>query len=337
MAPGAYRRGRRASAAALTTAARWAGGILRSGNLLSVIAASLSTATAQASSIGIRATPFAFVVIWASGFVVAKFATPHAEPLSFLLLRYAGVVVLMLALALAARAVWPSWRDAVHLAVAGIGIQAGYLGGVWVAIAQGMPAGVAALLVNLQPLLTAAFVGLVAERLGRLQVVGLVLGFLGVALVVSGALTTEGITWLTVGLTTMALLTITIGTLYQKHFCPDFDLRTGQVVQFAASILLTLPFALAFESFRLDWTPELFGALAWSVFVLTGSGVSLLYLMLRRGAAAQVTSYFYLVPGVTALFAWLMFGERLNPLALVGMAVAVLGVALATRGPAGAS
>lgn len=278
-----------------------------------------------------RATPFLFVIIWASGFVVAKYAAPYAEPLSFLILRYAGVVVLMLVLALVAGATWPGRRQALHIAVAGVGIQAGYLGGVWAAVAAGMPAGVAALVVNLQPVLTAAFAGLLGERLGRTQVFGLLLGFAGVALVVSSKLTTEGLTPLTLGLTTMALLTITAGTLYQKRFCPHFDLRTGQVVQFAASILVTLPFALAFEHFRFDWTPQLIGALAWSVLVLTGGGISLLFLMLRRGAAAEVTSYFYLVPGITALLALVMFGETLGPIAVAGMVVAVLGVALATR------
>jgi len=251
--------------------------------------------------------------------------------LSFLLVRYSGVLVLMLVLALLARASWPGRRDTLHLAVAGIGIQAGYLGGVWTAVAAGMPAGIAALVVNLQPVLTAVFAGFLGERLGRLQVAGLLLGLGGVVLVVSSTLTTDGLTPLTLGLTTMALLTITAGTLYQKRFCPEFDLRTGQVVQFGASILVTLPFALAFESFRFDWTPQLVGALAWSVLVLTGGGISLLFLMLRRGAAAQVTSYFYLVPGITAVIAWFLFGETLGPLAIAGMVVAVLGVALATR------
>jgi drug/metabolite transporter (DMT)-like permease len=272
-----------------------------------------------------------FVLIWATGFVVAKYAAPHAEPLSFLLVRYAGVIVLMVVLALVARARWPRGWAVLHIAVAGVGIHAGYLGGVWAAVAAGMPAGVAALVVNLQPVLTAAVAGLTGARLGRMQVAGLLLGFLGVVLVVSDNLTTAGITATTLGLTTFALLTITSGTLYQKRFCPDFDLRTGQVVQFVASILVTLPFVLAFESFRLDWTPELVGALLWSVLVLTGGGVSLLYLMLRRGAAAQVTSYFYLVPGITALIALAAFGETLGPFAIVGMVVAVLGVALATR------
>jgi drug/metabolite transporter (DMT)-like permease len=279
----------------------------------------------------VRATPVLFVLIWATGFVVAKVAAPHAEPLSFLLVRYAGVVVLMLVLALVARASWPSGWAVLHIAVAGVGIQAGYLGGVWAAVAAGMPAGVAALVVNLQPVLTAAIGGFLGVRLGRVQVVGLLLGSAGVVLVVSSNLTTAGITPVTLGLTTMALLTITGGTLYQKRFCPEFDLRTGQVVQFVASILVTLPFVLVFESFRIDWTPQLIGALAWSVLVLTGGGISLLFLMLRRGAAAQVTSYFYLVPGITALLALVMFGETLGPFAVVGMVVAVLGVALATR------
>jgi drug/metabolite transporter (DMT)-like permease len=287
--------------------------------------------TASRAGLAVRVTPFAFVVIWASGFVVAKYAAPYAEPLSFLVVRYTGVVVLMLVLAVAASAPWPRGRQVLHLAVAGIGIQAGYLGGVWAAVAAGMPAGVTALVVNLQPVLTAAVAGLTGERLGRRQVAGLLLGFSGVALVVSNRLTTEGVSALTLGLTVMALLAITAGTLYQKRFCPQFDLRTGQVVQFVASVAVTLPFALAFESFRFDWTPELVGALAWSVLVLTGGGISLLFLMLRRGAAAQVTSYFYLVPGLTALMAFAMFGESLGVVAIGGMVLTVLGVALATR------
>ncbi len=251
-------------------------------------------------------------------------------------MRYTAVIVLMLVLAMLAGAPWPRGRQVLHIAVAGVGIHACYLGGVWTAVAAGMPSGVAALVVNLQPVLTAGIAGLLGERLGKLQVGGLLLGFSGVVLVVANKLTTSGITVLTLGLTVMALLTITAGTLYQKRFCPEFDLRTGQIVQFGAAIVVTLPFAFAFESFRVEWAPQLFGALAWSVFGLTGAGVSLLYLMLRRGAAAQVTSYFYLVPGITALMALAMFGETLGLLAIAGMAVAVLGVALATRRAKGA-
>jgi drug/metabolite transporter (DMT)-like permease len=245
--------------------------------------------------------------------------------------RYSGVIALMLVLAAVARAPWPRGHQVLHIAVAGVGIHAGYLGGVWAAVAEGMPAGVTALVVNLQPVLTAAFAALLGERLGRWQAVGLLLGFAGVALVVANRLTTEGLSPVTLGLTATALLAITTGTLYQKRFCPQFDLRTGQVVQFVASLAVTVPFALAFESFRFDWTPQLVGALAWSVLVLTGGGISLLFLMLRRGAAAQVTSYFYLVPGLTALMAFAMFGEALGPVAIAGMGLTVLGVALATR------
>ena len=278
-----------------------------------------------------RATPFAFVLIWATGFVVAKYAVPYAEPLSFLVLRYIGVVVLMLALAVLARAPWPDRRAALHLAVAGAGIQAGYLGGVWAAIGAGMPAGVAALVVNLQPVLTGLWTGLFGKRLTARQGVGLLLGFAGVALVVSSKLTARGITPLTLGLTTLALLSITSGTLYQTRFCPYFDLRTGQVVQFVSAVAVTLPFVLVFESFRVDWTPQLIGALAWSVLALTGGAISLLFLMLRRGAADQVTSYFYLVPGITALLAWTMFGETLGLPAVAGMLLSIIGVAMTTR------
>lgn len=264
--------------------------------------------------------------------MVAKYAAPHAEPLSFLVLRYLGVIVLMTALAVVARAAWPRGAQIGHLAVAGIGIQAGYLGGVWVAVSLGLPAGLAALVANLQPLLTAAIAaGLLGERLGRPALAGLVLGFLGVLLVVSDQLTVEGVTWASLALIVTALFAITLGTLYQQRFCGHFDLRTGQVVQFVASLLVTLPLVATFESFAVTWNAQVVGALAWSVLVLTGGGISLLFLMLRRGAASQVTSYFYLVPGITALMAWLMFGESLGLVALAGMAVAVAGVALATR------
>jgi drug/metabolite transporter (DMT)-like permease len=255
------------------------------------------------------------LLIWATGFVVAKYAVPYAEPLSFLVLRYIGVVVLMLALAVLAHAPWPDRRAVLHLAVAGAGIQAGYLGGVWAAIGAGMPAGVAALVVNLQPVLTGLWTGLFGKRLTVRQGAGLL----------------RGITPLTLGLTILALLSITSGTLYQSRFCPHFDLRTGQVVQFVSAIAVTLPFALVFESFRVHWSPQLIGALAWSVLALTGGAVSLLFLMLRRGAAAQVTSYFYLVPGITALMAWIMFRETLGLLAVAGMLLSIIGVAMTTR------
>lgn len=286
-----------------------------------------------APSLLLRTAPWIFIVIWSSGYVVAKVAAGHADPLTFLCVRYAGVIALMGGLALVARAPWPSSpRQWLHLAVSGVAIQAGYLGGVWEAIAHGMPAGLVALIVNLQPVLTGAAGALTGERVTGRQWIGLALGFAGVVFVVSAKLGGgSGVTAGGVALAITSLISITAGTLYQKRFCPTFDLRTGQVIQFIASLIVTLPFALATESMRLDWTPALAGVLAWAVLVLTGVGISLLFLMIRHGAATTVTSYFYLVPPVTALMAWAMFGEQLRGAALIGMAMTLVGVALVVR------
>jgi drug/metabolite transporter (DMT)-like permease len=278
----------------------------------------------------IRVAPWIFILIWSSGYVVAKAAAPHADPLTFLVARYAGVIAFMGLLAALARAPWPSSpRQALHIAIAGVGIQAGYLGCVWQAIEIGMPAGVVALIVNLQPVLTAVAGPVVGERVFARQWLGLALGFAGVALVVSSKLASgAGVSAGGVALAVIALVTMTAGTLYQKRFCPTFDLRTGQIIQFAASIAVTLPFAIAFEEMRIEWTPSVVAAMFWSVFVLTGGGISLLFLMIRHGAATQVTSYLYLVPPVTALLAWLLFGELFRPVAAAGMAITIGGVAL---------
>jgi drug/metabolite transporter (DMT)-like permease len=273
-----------------------------------------------------RFAPALFILIWSSGYVVAKAATPYADALTFLLWRYAGVVLLMTALALIARASWPSRRDMLHLAVAGVGIQAIYLGGVWVAIRQGMPAGVAALIVNLQPVLTAALAVFVYERVSSRQWVGIALGFVGVLLVVANKLGTQGMTLTPVLLCIASLLGMTLATLYQKRFVPQFDLRTGQVVQFVAAIIATLPFALAFEQGHIEWNSQVIAAMLWSIVVLTGGGISLMFFMLREGQATRVTGLMYLVPSVTAVMAWLMFNERLTMTTIIGMAVTLLGV-----------
>jgi drug/metabolite transporter (DMT)-like permease len=275
----------------------------------------------------VRFAPALFIVIWASGYVVAKYAAPHAEPMTFLLWRFLGTAVLMLALAVLARVRWPSARDAGHLAVAGIAMQACYLGGVWVAISQGMPAGISALIVNLQPVLTAALASFVHERVSRRQWAGVALGFGGVLLVVwQKLLESEAPLMLPTVLCIFALLSMTAGTLYQKRYVPQFDLRAGQVVQAVAAIAVLLPIAMVFESFRIEWNVQVVGAMLWSVLVLTGGGISLIFLMLRQGRATTVTSYMYLVPAVAAVMAWLMFGESLSPLALLGMAVSLLGI-----------
>lgn len=275
--------------------------------------------------------PALFIFIWATGYVVAKIAAPHAEALTFLLWRYTGVVAFMLVLALLARAPWPSRRDAMHLAIAGIGIQAIYLGGVWVAIRHGMPAGLSALIVNIQPVLTAALGFLVHERVSSRQWAGVLLGLAGVVLVVWHKLQFAGLSWPTVWMCLAALLGMTVGTLYQKRFVPKFDLRTGQVVQFLAAIAVTLPVAWATENFHITWNAPVIAVMAWSIVVLTGGGISLMFLMLRHGKATTVTSTMYLVPAVTSVMAWAMFGESLAPTAVVGMLVTLLGVWLVVK------
>jgi drug/metabolite transporter (DMT)-like permease len=283
----------------------------------------------------VRLAPYIFIFIWSSGYVVAKYGLPYAEPLTFLSLRYLGVIVVMLLLALAGGAAWPaSPGQYFHIAFAGILMQASYLGGVWCAIKLGMPAGVAALIVNTQPILTAILSRSVGERVAPRQWLGLVLGLVGVALVLSNKMSTSGLSVESVLLALFALAAMTIGVLYQKRFCPTFDARTGQVIQFAASLAVTLPLALTLEENTVEWTPEFIAALGWSVLVLSGIGISLLFVMIRNGAATKVTSYLYLVPPVTALMAWLMFDERFGPLSLAGMLVTVVGVALVVRSAA---
>ena len=275
-----------------------------------------------------RIAPPLFIFIWATGYIVAKLAAPYADPLTFLSWRYAGVLALMLGLALAARAPWPSRRDMLHLAVAGLGIQAVYLGGVWVAIRQGLPAGTAALIVNLQPVLVAALAPLIGERVGPRQWLGVALGLGGVVLVIWHKLTLGASFGPPLLLCVMALLAITGGTLYQKRFAPHFDLRTGQVVQFAAALAVTLPLAWLTEPMHIEWNASVGVAMAWSVLVLTAGGISLMFHMLRHGRVTAVSSTMYLVPSVTSVMAWLLFGETLGAQAIAGMGVTLLGVYL---------
>jgi drug/metabolite transporter (DMT)-like permease len=283
------------------------------------------------SSLFLRSLPGIFIFIWASGYVVAKYGLPYAEPLTFLCMRYLGVIVFMLVLALSMRAPWPERKAWGQIAIAGILMQAMYLGGIWCAVKLGMPAGLAALIANTQPILTAIMGPLIGERIRGKQWLGLAFGIAGVGLVVANKISVVGLSLNSVALAVMALLAMTSGTLYQKKTCPSFDVRTGQVIQFGASLLVTLPFAYALETQTVQWTPQFFAALAWSVFVLSGIGISVLYIMIRHGEATKVTSYMYLVPAVTAAMAWLMFGEKFTMTAVIGMTIALAGVALVVR------
>jgi len=290
----------------------------------------MPAAESGAARFWLQAMPGLFVLLWSTGFVGAKFGLPYAEPLTFLLLRLVLVVALMLPLALAMRAAWPgSLIQLGHVAVAGVLMQGGYLGGVFCSIHLGMSAGVIALIVGIQPILTAfASAPLFGERLHARQWSGLVLGFGGVLLVVLGRSTLSGITPATLALSLLALLSITVGTLYQKRYCGAVDLRAGSVIQFSAAGLVLLPLALAFETMQVRWTGEFVFALTWLVLVLSIGAISLLYILIRKGAATRVASLFYLVPPATALMAYVMFGETLSLTALAGMALAAIGVAL---------
>jgi drug/metabolite transporter (DMT)-like permease len=279
-----------------------------------------------------RLAPFLFVLLWSTGFVGARLGLPHAEPLSFLTVRYLLVLALLLPLALAMRAPWPrDPRQWLHIGVSGLLLHGTYLGGVFVAIAHGLPAGITALVVGMQPLLTAFGAGLLlGEKVTPRQWLGLVLGLAGVALVVAGR---AGGSWAAEALlpAMVALLGITSGTLYQKRFCPRFDLRSGTVLQFLPTAVVTAIVAAATENFRIAWTGEFVFALAWLVLALSLGAIALLNHLIRSGSAVNVASLFYLTPPTTAVMAWVIFGETLSAAMIAGMALAAAGVYLSRR------
>ncbi len=288
----------------------------------------------------IRAMPAVFVLIWSTGFIVAKYGLPYAPPLTFLTIRYVLSLACFLVWIAIARVAWPRSRSQwLHLGMTGMLMHAGYLGGVWVAIKGGMGSGLAALVVGLQPVLTALWVSWIAsgdttqndQKVTSRQWLGLVLGLGGLLLVVSRKF---GIgheaTALTLGAAVLALLSITAGTLYQKRFVKPTDVRTANVIQLAAAMLVTLPLTF-FESEAIIWNHHLVGAMAWSVLALTLGGSSLMYLLIQRGAVTAVTSLLYLVPPTTALIAWVLFDESITLSTVIGTALTALGVSLVVR------
>ena len=273
------------------------------------------------------AFPLLFVVLWSTGFIGARLGLPHSEPLTFLFVRYLLVVALLLALALLSKAPWPARAmDWFHIGVAGLLIHGIYLGGVFIAISMGLPAGVAALVAGLQPLLVAVGAGLfLRETVVRKQWLGLALGLAGVALVLANKLGT-GFELQALLPCLISLMSITCGNLYQKRFCPQFDWRTGAVAQFVPTVVFTGMAAALTETLRIDWVPDMVFAMGWLVLVLSLGAVSLLNWLIRNNNAVNVASLFYLVPPCTALVAWLLFGESFAGTALVGMGLVVWGV-----------
>ncbi|MGZ5038483.1 MAG: DMT family transporter [Usitatibacter sp.] len=286
---------------------------------------------------GIELLSGLFVLIWASGFIVARLASSHADPLSFLCLRYVLSIAIFVAASLALRVSWPrdarAWRDAL---VAGMLIHGTYLGGVFWAVFHGMPAGVTAIVTGLHPLLTAALaIPLLHERVTARQWVGIAIGFVGVGLVVSPALSAVSAIPLAGLLASfIATLGFALGTVWQKRSRPRMDLRVNAAIQFMGALLLTAPLAFLAEDGRFDRSPAAWAALSWSVLVLSVGAISLLLFLLKRGAASHVAPLLYATPPVAATIAYFLFGETLAPMQIGGAALAIAG-AYAARGSAG--
>lgn len=291
------------------------------------------TPTGSRSSL-IQAMPIVFVLIWSTGFIVARFGMPFAPPMKFLAVRYALSIACFLPWIAWSRVRWPAtWSQWFHLGVTGVLMHAVYLGGVWAAVKLGMGSGLSALMVGLQPVLTAVWLSATGERVTRRQWAGLLLGLTGLVLVVSRKFGQGGeANALNLSLAVMALFGITAGTLYQKRFVKPCDVRSANTVQLASALLFTVPLALL-ETGAMQWNVSLVAAMAWSVLALTLGGSSLLYLLIQRGAATSVTSLMYLVPPVTALLAWVLFDEPITVVTCGGIALTALGVSLVVRAP----
>ncbi|MEO8719398.1 MAG: DMT family transporter [Burkholderiales bacterium] len=277
--------------------------------------------------------PGLFVVLWSTGFIGAKLGLPYVEPATFLVMRFALVLVLLLPLCLLMRAPWPANpAEFLHMAFAGTLIQGGYLGGVFLSLHKGMPAGASALITALQPILAAGLSGwILGERTNARQWLGLALGIAGVALVVREKWVLQGVGLAATALSVLALVSISLGAVWQKRYCSRIDLRTGAAIQFGAALLVIAPYALFFETRNVAWSAQLVVALVWLVFALSLGAVFLLFWLIRHGAATKVASLMYLVPPCTALVAWPLFGETYTVFAAAGMALAMLAVWLVSK------
>lgn len=279
-----------------------------------------------------RFAPATFVFLWSTGFIGAKYGLPYAEPLTFLTLRMMFVVAAFLIIVTLVRPKRLTMGEWLHSAVAGSLMHVTYLGGVFVAISLGVPAGISALIPGLQPILTATIANrFLGERVTPLQWFGLVMGLIGVALVLQDRNVTNGATVAGWVATFVSLLGITLGSLYQKRYCSHIDWRAGNLAQYITAAILFGIGALLFETRVVNWQPQFMLALAWTVIVMSVAAVGLMYWLIRRVSATQVASLFYLVPTVTALMAFALFNERLDWLAIVGMVICAVAVFIVNR------
>lgn len=299
-------------------------------------------ASYAARNLWLKATPILFVLLWSTGFIGAKYGLPYAEPYTFLFVRFVCVLVVLFVLIQFLNERWPRepWLW-LHIGIAGMLVHGLYLGAVFTAIDLGMPAGVTALIVGLQPLVTAVLARFwLSESINGRQWLGILLGLVGIILVMSEQLDLSnpgrlfvGFGWIAILSAFSALLGISLGTLYQKRYCTGMPLVTGTFIQYLGACLVLGIGAWLFETRVINWTPTFTLALLWLIFGLSIAAILLLMTLIRRGAASRVASMFYLVPPVTAIEAWILFGEQLGPVALAGIAVAVIGVALAVKQP----
>lgn len=284
-----------------------------------------------------RLLPLFFVLIWSTGFIAARLVVPHSDPLTFLCYRYLLTIAAFVAIAAAVGAPWPRgiWAWA-HALIAGVLLQGIYLGGVFWAVSHGLPAGIAALVVGLQPLLTALLAfPLLGETVGACKWIGIVLGFGGALLVLEPRLAVD-VADITVGpliAVFAAMLGITLGTIWQKRTGATADIRTNAAAQFIGAAVVTIPVVLLTEKGRFEMVWQNWVGLLWSSLGLSVGAISLLLFLIRRGSVASVASLFYLVPPVVAVLAYLLFDETLNRLQVAGMLVAAAGVGIASRGP----
>jgi len=282
----------------------------------------------------IRFVPFVFVLLWSTGFIGAKYALPFIEPFTLLFIRMLLTLAVFLGLCVIFKSQWPSFRQGKHQMVAGLLVHACYLGGVFAAIRWQMPAGITAIVVGLQPLLT-ALLGWqwLGEKLRSVQWLGLVLGLIGVMLILLNGQQTGSfeLRFEAIVAALLALVSISVGTLYQKRFGGGVDLLAGSVYQYFATAIAMGVLAFVFEERVIEWSLTLVLALGWLVFGLSISAILLLMLMIREGESAKVASYFYLVPPVTAVEAWLLFGEGLSLVQTGAIGITVLGVFLVLR------
>jgi drug/metabolite transporter (DMT)-like permease len=279
------------------------------------------------------ALPAVFVVLWSTGFIGSKMGAPYSEPFTFLAIRFVAAALIMTAIGLIFRVSWPNTLPRIgHAIVVGLLVHGVYLGGVFWAIDGGVPAGVAALIVSLQPILAGlAARSVLGEHVSMKRWLGLMLGFLGVALVVWQQLDFSTADRIGFVICILSMLALAAGAIYQKKYCTGEDLRSHQSIQLAAAAGFMIILSYVFEAQIVVWHPSFILALGWLVLVMSIGTFTLLYALIRRGAAAQVSSLFYLVPPSTALMAWFLFDETLSMLALAGMVVTVVGVALATK------